>query len=310
MNRGAPIVVGVDGSAPALSAVRWAAREAVLRTRPLHLLSVMPDEASTFGGAVKLGAPRFPNQQTVGRERLSTARSEALLSAATLGDRELQIVDKLRFGNGVETLLNESRTAAMLVVGSHGLNQFADAILGSVSAAVVLHSNVPVAVIRNVPNSKQPQMSGPIVVGIDGTENSEPAIAEAFETASLHGVELTAVHAWSDSDLTTVFRSDPDGVSPDWDTISTAEHAVLAERLAGWRQEYPDVAVRCVVVRDNPARQLEIESKSAQLVLVGRRGRGGFSSMLLGSTSRRLMHTASCPLLIMPSPTRHKDQNT
>ncbi len=270
----------------------------------------MPDEASTFGGAVKLGAPRFPNQQTVGRERLSTARSEALLSAATLGDRELQIVDKLRFGNGVETLLNESRTAAMLVVGSHGLNQFADAILGSVSAAVVLHSNVPVAVIRNVPNSKQPQMSGPIVVGIDGTENSEPAIAEAFETASLHGVELTAVHAWSDSDLTTVFRSDPDGVSPDWDTISTAEHAVLAERLAGWRQEYPDVAVRCVVVRDNPARQLEIESKSAQLVLVGRRGRGGFSSMLLGSTSRRLMHTASCPLLIMPSPTRHKDQNT
>ncbi|WP_370657015.1 universal stress protein, partial [Klebsiella pneumoniae] len=54
MNRGAPIVVGVDGSAPALSAVRWAAREAVLRTRPLHLLSVMDVEADTFGGAVKL----------------------------------------------------------------------------------------------------------------------------------------------------------------------------------------------------------------------------------------------------------------
>ncbi|MGM5068951.1 universal stress protein [Rhodococcus qingshengii] len=107
----------------------------------------------------------------------------------------------------------------------------------------------------------------------------------------------------------TVFRSDPDGVSLDWDTISTAEHAVLAERLGGWREEYPDVAVRCVVVRDNPARQLEIESKSAQLVLVGRRGRGGFSSMLLGSTSRRLIHTVSCPLLIVSSPTRQKDQN-
>ena len=190
----------------------------------------------------------------------------------------------------------------MLVVGSRGLDQFASGVLGSVSAAVVLHAPCPVAIIRPVPDVDPVQLDGPVVVGVDGTENSEPAIAEAFEAASLHGVDLVAVHAWRDSHLTTVFTSDPDGGALDWDAIATAEHAVLAERLAGWKEKYPDVAVRRVVVRDRPARQLIAESKSAQLVVVGRRGRGGVASMLLGSTSRHLMHTVSCPLLIIHSP--------
>ncbi|MCJ0903311.1 universal stress protein [Rhodococcus sp. ARC_M6] len=309
MNTRAPIVVGVDRSDSALNAVWWAAREAALRRRPLHLVAAMPGSANTFRHAVQLGAPDFPDQRYEGRERLSKAHTVALDSVAdaavdnkAVGNTRIAVVEHLRFGNAVEILLGESRYAAMLVVGSHGLDQLADGILGSVSAAVVLHAQCPVAVIRYLPESERPPLDGPVVVGVDGTENSEPAITEAFETASLHGVDLVAVHAWSDSRLSTAFRSDPDGVALDWNAISTAEHAVLSERLAGWREKNPDVAIRQVVVHDRPARQLITESKSAQLVVVGRRGRGGFTSMLLGSTSRRLMHTVVCPLLIVHSP--------
>ncbi|NMM89573.1 universal stress protein [Rhodococcus sp. SRB_17] len=304
MTTRAPIVVGVDRSGSALNAVWWAAREAALRRRPLHLVAAMPGSANTFRHAVQLGAPDFPEQRYEGRERLSKAHTVALDAVADTpaGTTRISVVEHLQFGNAVEILLAESRDAAMLVVGSHGLDQLAEGILGSVSAAVVLHAQCPVAVIRYLPESERPPLDGPVVVGVDGTENSEPAITEAFETASLHGVDLVAVHAWSDSRLSTAFRSDPDGVALDWNAISTAEHAVLSERLAGWREKNPDVAIRQVVVHDRPARQLITESKSAQLVVVGRRGRGGFTSMLLGSTSRRLMHTAVCPLLIVHSP--------
>lgn len=299
MTTRAPIVVGVDRSDAASKAVRWAAREAALRARPLHLVAAMPGTETTFRKAIALQAPEFPDQRYEGEERLSKAHAEALNSVGSTG---LTIVKHLRFGKVLELLLDESRDAAMLVVGSHGLDQLASSVLGSTSAAVALHAPCPVAIVRHSPGANRSPLDGPVVVGVDGTENSEPAIAEAFEAASLHEVDLVAVHAWRDSHLTTAFTSDTDGVALDWDVIATAEHAVLAERLAGWKEKYPDVAVRRVVVRDRPARQLTAESASAQLVVVGRRGRGGISSILLGSTSRHLMHTASCPLLIVHSP--------
>lgn len=290
----APIVVGVDGSDHSTDAVRWATREAVLRVRPLHLVAAIRGEPNTFRNAVTLAAPQFAALQREGKRRLAHART----AATEISGDSLIVTEHLGFGHPVDILLEQSTDSAMLVVGSRGLSRWVDGLLGSVSTSVVLHARCPVAVIREFPTPNE-ATSGPVVVGIDGTENSEPTITEAFEAASLHGVELVAVHAWSDSDISTAFRSDPDGVALDWDSIATAEHAVLSERLAGWKDKYPDVPVRRVVVRENPTRALITESASAQLVVVGRRGRGGFTSMLLGSTSRNLLHQVSCPLLII-----------
>ena len=130
-----------------------------------------------------------------------------------------------------------------------------------------------------------------IVVGVDGSPASELAIAIAFDEASWRGVELVAVHAWSDTSMFE-FRV------PDWSRVRSEAEELLAERLAGWQERYPDVDVVRVVECDQPARQLLEQSKSAQLLVVGSHGRGGFTGMLLGSVSTAVVHTARTPVIV------------
>ncbi|RAL31632.1 universal stress protein [Rhodococcus sp. AQ5-07] len=294
----APIVVGVDGSASSIAAVRWAAREASLRSLPLHLVTAMLGTPETFGNAFRLVA-NFPNQDHEGQQRLSAARSAVTDECS---GSKVPVTEHLGYGHAVDVLLKEGSDCSILVVGSHGSGQLAGELLGSVSSAVAAHARVPVAIIRGTSRPGKAVMTGPVVVGVDGTANSEPAIAEAFESASLRGAALVAVHAWTDVDLATVFQSDPDGVALNWGAIESGERAVLSESLAGWSEKFADVKVKHVVVRDRPVHALVSESQHAQLVVVGSRGRGGFTSMMLGSTSRRLMHSTNCPVLIVHSP--------
>jgi len=84
----------------------------------------------------------------------------------------------------------------------------------------------------------------------------------------------------------------------DWDVVAADEWEVLAERLAGWGEKFPDVEVRRLVTRDRPARALVEESGRAQLVVVGSRGRGGLGGMLLGSVSQALLRHAACPVVV------------
>jgi nucleotide-binding universal stress UspA family protein len=77
---------------------------------------------------------------------------------------------------------------------------------------------------------------------------------------------------------------------------------VLAERLAGWGEKYPDVRVQRVVTRDRPARALVDESRRAQLVVVGSRGRGAAAGLLLGSVSHAVLYRAHCSVAVVRPP--------
>ena len=282
------IIVGVDGSPAARVAVDWAAQEASLWHRPLTLLHVVP--WATLGMWHDMPVPvdlaaQFEKQ---GREILREARLTAERAIKEPGT--ITVDTELVTAGVLPTLVDWSKGADMIVVGCRGLGAIGR-LLGSVSRGLLHHAHCPVAVIHDEdPLMPTPAMA-PVVVGIDGSPVSEAATAIAFEEASRRGVELVAVHAWSDFAV-------PELPGIDWSDVKKQAEQTLAERLAGWQERYPEVTIRCVVVSDRPTHQLLEQSESAQLTVLGSHGRGGFAGMLLGSVSTAVAETARMPLIV------------
>lgn len=193
----------------------------------------------------------------------------------------------------VPALVDASKDAEMIVVGSRGNGRLDRLVLGSVSTGLCHRAHCPVAVVRGDVSAEQDQR--PIVLGIDGSPASEGATAIAFDMASRRGVSVVALHAWSDVGMHTM-------LGPDWHTFESAAEEVLAERLAGWQEHYPDVQIERKVVCDHPAYWLVKESAVAQLVVVGSHGRGGFAGMLLGSVSSAVAQSVKVPVIVARRP--------
>ncbi|GAA4488965.1 universal stress protein [Rhodococcus olei] len=294
MSTSKPVVVGVDGSESASTAVVWAARTAAARKLPLLLVSVVHVPAYYYTEPY-LVRGYGDDLKNAGRAHLDSAAVLANEVAEEVG--QLDVDTKLHEGRIAEVLLQYAPQATMIALGSRGLGEFSGALLGSVARAVASHSTVPVAVIRGRTLDGRPPTEGPVVVGVDGSEISEAAVPVAFEEASARNAQLVAVNVWSDVSVQPSLGATED--DPHWSAIQAAEEAVLSERLAGWIEQYPDVPVQRVVHRDRPVRVLSEFSERAQLLVVGSHGRGGFKGMLLGSTSAALMSTADCPVLIV-----------
>ena len=133
------------------------------------------------------------------------------------------------------------------------------------------------------------------MVGVDGSEASEPALGYAFAHAASTGCGLTAVHTW----CWEVNLGEP--WTGDWTQIANQEATLVAESLAGWSEKYPDVPVRRYVVRGDPVAELLGQSHGASLLVVGSRGRGGFIGLVLGSVSRRILKRGTCSVAIVRS---------
>ncbi len=282
-----PVVAGVDGSECALQAVRWAAAEAARRHLPLRLVAAHTWPAGGLVGDPGLGFdPRAVLREVV-HSRLAAAETVAAEAVPGLAVEKAEAE-----GDPVAVLAGESERAELLVLGDRGLGGFTGLLIGSVAVALCTQAGCPVVVVRELdPTARR---SEPVVVGVDGSPASEAAVAFAVEAAALRGVPLVAVHAWHDVAV------DPTMASlVNWDAVESDEREVLAERLAGLRASHPDLAVRRLVVRDRPARALVDESRGAQLVVVGSRGRGGLRGLLLGSVSQQLLHHAHCPVAVV-----------
>lgn len=279
------IVVGVDGSSSSDVAVAWAARNAALRRVPLTFVHVLAQAADPVWLDVGLPDDYWAWQQKRGQEIVALARDIA--NKATAGGERLQLSADVVSGSAVGTLIDRSRHADLLVVGSRGLGKWSRRVLGSVSSSLIRHAHCPVAVIHD---GSMPADDAPVVVGVDGSPASELATEIAFDEASRRGVELVVVHTWNDVDYE----------FPDvkWTDLKPREDRVVSEQLAGWVERYPDVVVRRELMRDRPARQLVEQSAGAQLVVVGSRGRGGFVGMMLGSVSAAVVESVQVPVIV------------
>ena len=289
---GRAIVAAVDGSESARHAAFWAAAEADHRHLPLRIVNAVkiPVAPYTGGGFVDQGFVDVLVRN--GGDVVAGIRADI-----TEIHPGLDVHGDVMVADPVTTLVAESESAVMLVLGSRGLGGFTGMLVGSTAVALVARGNCPVAVIRGRTPDGAPPVDGPVVVGVDGSPASEAAVELAFEEASLHGSELVAVHTWTEYSSDSAYAYARQFVL-DWDAIETRHAEVLAERLAGWQEKYPDVMVDRVVTRDRPASALLERSADARLLVVGSRGRGGFTGMLLGSTSQALIYHATCPLLV------------
>ncbi len=285
--RGDVVVVGIDGSGCARHAAQWAAAEAVRRHGALRLIHAYSLPPAGYSGYNPYPAPLLAQLREEGQALL-----DGTAAALRRDHPALDISTQQTHGDTATVLRHASADAVLTVIGVHGRNRVAVA-LGSVAAHNAATNPVPVAVNRpgDTPDT------GPVVVGVDGSPTSEAAIAFAFDAAAVRGAGLVAVHCWTDPAI--------DGPVPaysaviaDPEPIANAERILLAERLAGWADKYPDVPVQQVLAHDRPAPALLKHAANAQLIVVGTRGHGRLTSVLLGSTSHALISHAACPVVI------------
>lgn len=267
------IVVGVDGSEGSRAALRWAAEEARLHDASVTALlvwSLLRQPGETF-------TPTF-------NEGDARTALEALVSGAAL---PVEILCTTVCDLPAAALVEASASADLVVVGSRGLGGFKELLLGSVSATVAERASSPVAVVRETG-----QPGGPVVVGVDGSFYSDRAVRWAAEEARARGASLEVVHAWSVGApvLGVPF------VVPHDEAELAAEHRLAA---ATEDVDLSGITVNRHLVAGGPAGVLVDLSKTAGVVVVGSRGRGGITSILLGSTSRHLLHHAVSPVVVI-----------
>ena len=297
------IVVGVDGSPSSTVAVEWAALEAEMHNVPLKLVNVVPPLVAAAEGWSDISVPidysRFQDDQA--RQIIDEAHKVAVEAASP--DRAPHVTSEVLHAPIVPTLVDLSKQADLVVVGCRGHGAVANTLLGSASSGLVHHAHCPVAVIHDEDPLTTRPPTAPVVVGIDGSPTSELATEIAFDEASRRGVGLVAVHAWSD--MGPLDFPSMNWAPIEWRNIRDQEEEVLAERLCGWQDRFPDVVVHKVVVSDFPAPRLLEQAQTAQLLVVGSHGRGGFPGMLLGSVSRTVVNSAQIPVIVARLPQHH-----
>ncbi|MGW3989221.1 universal stress protein [Streptomyces sp. NPDC004830] len=283
------VIVGVDGTAAGLAATEVAAREARWRRAELRIVHAFvppPVAPSAPSAAVALRSGLRDAAEVLVNEAVERARAAA---------PDVAVHDVVIDAEPLTVLEAQSRAADLMVVGSRGRGGLVGLLTGSKAVHLAAHGSCPVLVLREPSHG-----DGPVVLGVDGSAAGAKAVDFAFAEAALRRAPLVALHSWtvwSPTGPASPDRRVP-SVDPSNALAERAEHLV-AEALADARERYPDVAVRREVVHGGPREALIGASRSAQLVVVGARGRGGFAGLVVGSVSQAVLHHAHCPVAVV-----------
>ncbi len=280
------IVVGVDGSEHAARALRWAVEQAVLENRGLVLVhAIAPTEADRLaadaGGYKSAGMPESV------RELVARAREDVEQRAPGL-----DVAEVVRIGDAREVLIEASRDAAMLVLGSRGRGRLRSLLLGSVSAAVSQHAACPVVIHR--PGNPGIVRNG-VLVGVDESKRSLPVLEFAFRIAAQRDLPLTVMHCYSE---VLVPAGPVVTVLPPVDVED--QRRGLAEVLAGFGERYPEVRTQVEVARGVPAVDLAHRAEKMNILVVGAHHGGVAGAVLFGSVSTGALEHATCPVAVVP----------
>ena len=279
------ILVGLADAEHPTTALSWAAREAILRGAELRILRAYEWSPAGTPWDVQVDG------QIVGEVGgAAQGQVDRAIASVQRDFPDLRVTAAAVEGPANQLLVEASEESLMTVLGSRNLSAFGAAIMGSVSTVVAARAHGPVVVVAGPPGD--PAENPAVVVGVDGTPESEAGLAFAFEEARLRGRMVRAVFAWRPDTLATM-RWRPEPPAPE-----RAERW-LAEALAGWQEKFPDVHSVHAVVRGHPVEALVLESNGAELLVVGGRSRHARVGSLLGSVSQGVLHHARCPVAVV-----------
>ncbi len=268
------IVVGYDGSPDAALALTWATATAA--REDLAVRVVVVDDVDT--------SP-WSEYRAESHDERAHDLELILKEAEAHGNTERHS------GHVVPTLLEQARTATLLVVGSRGHGPVAETMLGSVSQHLARQASCPVVVVR-----QSPPTASRIVVGIDGSGHSASALEFACRRAESTGEVVVALHAWK---IGSVLVGRDGRLPRSVATEIEGRELLLSESVAGVRAAHPDVTVLQEAIPVAPGQALIDASSTASLVVTGSRGRGAFAGMLLGSISHEVLQGAHCPVAVV-----------
>jgi len=282
------IVVGIDGSARSNAALDWAALASALSNATLRIVHsyVTPVSEVAAAGAVPFGEDVIGLIRAAGQEALDEA-----LTRVKTAHPELPVETSLVQGSPAVCLSEASVNALALVLGTAGRGNPIRRVLGSITGRALRHAACPVVVVPAAhPQTRQ------IVVGVDGSPSSQEALNWACEVAKQWETDLTIVHAWQYP-----YLDDPDlKGSPLQVLMENEARDILAESVGFARQH--GVEAHGELMKKSPSTALLEQAQAADLIVVGTRGRGALTSMVLGSVSHALSQHAPCPVAVVPLP--------
>jgi nucleotide-binding universal stress UspA family protein len=289
------VVVGYDGSPGARLALEWAIETARRDDRPLTLVHCVGLSMTPAFRAYD------PGVHVHAYEELSHG---VLTEAIEIASKELDRNDIRPLsatGNTSAELVRVSPQADLLVTGSRGHGTISSGLLGSTSYAVTAHAQCPAVVVRG-PSVIHAGRSHPVVVAFDDSRPARTALRTAIQVAAaaeaqLHVVSVDNVgglEAWPETD-TVLGREE----------VVESMHRQVEKSLRDVVDEtaraHPGLDVRTGVVTGPAGRAIAgyADDVEAGLIVMGSRGHGGFTGMLLGSVSHRVIHDAPCPVMVM-----------
>jgi nucleotide-binding universal stress UspA family protein len=283
------IIVALDGSESSNLALAWAVDQAVAERRPLTLVhSVNAITPAFTDAAIVYPQDALQSLRAAGQEVLAAARAEVERRAPGL-----EVHEVLRQDDPRQALIELSREAAMVVLGSRGRGTVRSLLLGSVGVAVVRHAKCPVVVHRP---SRHGLVRNGVIVGADGTEDSRVVLEFAYHQSAVRGLPLTVLQCFWDVGAESVGGYVVPAAAADPDT----ERRLLAESMAGMTEKYPEVNVRAEVLREQPQEALVRIGERMDLIVVGAHQDGRLNRLLFGSVSTTVVEHATTPVAVVP----------
>jgi nucleotide-binding universal stress UspA family protein len=282
------IYVGLDGAWRDTGALEWALQESLLRNLPLRAVHVIEDKLR-----------HAPYWEPAVIDDAAMDLVQEVQQQMDDGDGVLDHEADIVLGKPAATLAGVARQSQMLVVGRRGMGSFKRLLIGSTSEAVANQASVPVVV---VPDGWKPSdHTGPVLVALDDSGESDTAIQFAVAAATERHTRLRMVHIW---DLPSVYRWDSmtiDGLGVEWAESAQRHIEAIADQ---WRHKYPELGIEVDVTRGHPVEGViaAAESAEAQLLVVGGHHRHRLAAVLLGSVSRGVLQHATCPVAVVHLP--------